>query len=295
MKNGHDNGYKAGQKGAWIGILSNIFLFVLKLYAGIAGRSQAMLADAFHTASDFLTSVGVLVGFKIAEKPPDDHHPLGHGRAESIMAKLVSIVLILVGVRIAYGSAKILASGSMTEPGMIALVMAVVSIVVKEITYRYVIATGRRINSASLKADAYHHRSDALSSVAALIGIAAAMAGKTFMDPLAGIIVAGFIIKMGGDAFHTAYDELMDAAPPREFKKKIEDVILGVEGVREVKEVVVRKAGIDFYIETTIGVDGAETVEQGHLVTVKIKRDLLKTVPNIKHVTVHVEPSRKSG
>ena len=211
------------------------------------------------------------------------------------MAKLVSIVLILVGVRIAYGSAKILASGSMTEPGMIALVMAVVSIVVKEITYRYVIATGRRINSASLKADAYHHRSDALSSVAALIGIAAAMAGKTFMDPLAGIIVAGFIIKMGGDAFHTAYDELMDAAPPREFKKKIEDVILGVVGVREVKEVVVRKAGIDFYIETTIGVDGAETVEQGHLVTVKIKRDLLKTVPNIKHVTVHVEPSRKSG
>jgi cation diffusion facilitator family transporter len=295
MKNGQDNGYKAGQRSAWLGIFSNIFLFAVKLFAGIVGRSQAMIADAFHTASDALTSVGVLIGFKIAEKPADAHHPLGHGRAESIAAKLVSVVLILVGVRIAYGSARVLVSGSMVEPGLIALVVAVVSIVIKEITYRYVIITGKRINSTSLKVDAWHHRSDALSSVAALIGITAARFGKTYMDPLAGIIVAGFIIKMGIESFHAAYDELMDAAPPVEFRRKIEKIILSVEGVEEVKEVTVRKTGIEFFIETIIGVDGKKTVEEGHIVTIRIKRELFKAVHGVKDVIVHVEPTRTAG
>jgi cation diffusion facilitator family transporter len=292
MTQARENGYKVGQKSAWLGILSNILLFAIKLFAGVVGRSQAMVADAFHTASDALTSIGVLIGFKIAEKPADEHHPLGHGRAESIAAKIVSLVLIIVGVRVAYGSARMLLHGEMTEPGIIALVVAILSIAVKEFTYRRVMAAGIKINSTSLKADAYHHRSDVLSSVAALIGIAGAMLGKTFLDPLAGVLVGGFIIKMGAENFHAAYDELMDAAPPVELKRKIEKAVTGVDGVKELKKIMVRKTGIEFFIEAIIGVDGSETVEEGHLVTVKIKRDVFKAIPNVKDVIVHVEPVR---
>jgi cation diffusion facilitator family transporter len=286
----YEYGYKVGEKGAWMGILSNILLFALKFFAGVFGRSQAMIADAFHTASDALTSIGVFIGFKIARRPADEHHPFGHGRAESIAAKIVSLILILVGLSIAYNSARILIAGDMTEPGSIAFIAAIISIIVKEITYRSVLSAGNRINSTSLKADARHHRSDVLSSVAALIGITGAKFGKTFMDPLAGIIVAGFIIKMGAEVFHLAYDELMDAAPPEELRNKIEKTIKNVGGVEEVKKIMVRKTGIEFFIEVIIGVDGSKTVEEGHLVTMRIRREIFKAMPNVKDVIVHVEP-----
>ncbi|MFC1480507.1 cation diffusion facilitator family transporter, partial [Candidatus Omnitrophota bacterium] len=276
MSHVYNHGYKIGQKSAWLGISSNILLFAIKLFAGIFGRSQAMVADAFHTASDALTSVGVLIGFKIAEKPADEHHPFGHGRAESIAAKMVSLVLILVGLGIAYSSARVLITGNMTEPGSIALIIGIVSICVKEFTYRRVLSAGKKINSVSLKTDAYHHRSDVLSSIAAVVGIAGAKLGQTFMDPLAGIIVAGFIIKMGVEAFHMAYDELMDAAPPEELRRKIEKTIMMVDGVKEVKRIMVRKTGIEFFIEVIIGVDSGQTVEKAHQVTVNIKRHIFK-------------------
>lgn len=286
----YEKGYRIGQKNAWLGILTNIALFIIKILAGIFGRSQAMIADAFHTASDALTSVGVFVGFRIARKPADKHHPFGHGRAESITAKIVSLVLISVGLGVAYNSARALISGNLTEPGSIALFAAVISIIVKEVTYRVVLSASSEINSTSLRVDAFHHRSDALSSVAALIGIAGAKLGKTYMDPLAGIIVAGFIIKMGADAFHAAYDELMDAAPPEEFRKEVKKTIEKVEGVKQVKKIMVRKTGIEFFLEVTIGVDGKRTVEEGHQVTTRISRKVLSAMPSVRDVLVHVEP-----
>jgi len=285
-----ESSYKIGEKGAWLGILSNILLFVVKLFAGVVGHSQAMLADAFHTASDALTSVGVFIGFKIAKRPADKHHPFGHGRAESIVAKIISLVLIAVGLGIAYNSAKILISGEIYEPGSIALVVAVISIIIKQITYKIVLKASKKIDSASLKADAYHHRSDVLSSVAALIGISGAKMGYTFMDPLAGIIVAGFIIKIGVEAFHKAYDELMDAAPPEALRKKIEEVVLGVEGIKEVKKIMVRKTGIELFLEIIIGVDGGNTVKEGHVITVKAEQALEEVIENVRDVLVHVEP-----
>jgi len=289
MSNNHDH-YKIGERGAWLGIFSNFLLFIVKLFAGVIGHSQAMIADAFHTASDALTSVGVFIGFRIAKKPPDDHHPFGHGRAESIAAKIVSLVLIFVGVKILFDSARVLITGEMSEPGAIALIAGIISIIVKEITYRKVLTAGKKIGSTSLKADAYHHRSDALSSIAAIIGIAGARMGKLFMDPLAGVVVAGFIIKMGVESFHMAYDELMDAAPPPELRKKIKGIAEGVDGVELVKKIMARKTGIEFFLEVTIGIDGAKTVKEGHMVTIKVKRALFKEMPQVKGVVVHVEP-----
>jgi len=290
MVNSQRESYRLGRRGAWLGIFSNLLLFAVKLLAGIFGRSQAMIADAFHTASDCLTSLGVLVGFKIAEKPADKHHPFGHGRAESIAAKLVSLVLILVGLGIALDSARILISGEMARPRPVALIVVVISIIVKEMTYRRVRRASVKINSVSLKADAYHHRSDVLSSVAALIGISGAMLGSTFMDPLAGVIVGGFIIKLGAEVFHQAYDELMDAAPPEDLRLAIKRDILAVEGVEQVKRIMVRKTGIEFFIELIIGVDGQATVEEGHMVTIKIKKALKDHLDNVRDVIVHVEP-----
>ncbi len=284
------DGYKAGEKGARLGILSNVFLFAIKLFAGIFGRSQAMIADAFHTASDILTSAGVFIGFRIARKPADEHHPFGHGRAESIAAKIVSLILILVGLLVAYGSARKLISGDIAEPRYIALFAAVISIIVKEITYKRVISVSEKIHSASLKADAYHHRSDVFSSVAALIGIAGAKLGNAYMDPLAGVLVAGFIIKMGIESFHVAYDELMDAAPPAGLRRKMEAIVIGVEGVDEVKKIMVRKTGIEFFVEVIIGVDGTETVEEGHRVTAKIRQAMFNALPGLRDTIVHVEP-----
>jgi len=294
MAHVHDHGYELGERGAWTGIISNIILFTAKIFAGIYGRSQAMIADAFHTLSDAVTSITVLIGFKVAKKPADEHHPFGHGRAESIAAKIVSLILIALGIKLAVDSARIFIQGEMGQPGVVALYAAILSIIVKEITYRRVIRVSKKIKSASLKADAYHHRSDVLSSVAALVGIAGARMGWTFMDPLAGILVAGFIIKIGAEVFHVAYDELMDAAPPEEFQKKIRDIATCCSGVDEVKSVMTRKSGLDFFLEITIGVDGKKTVEEAHRTTVDIKRSIMKEIPSVLDVLVHVEPRGKS-
>jgi len=282
--------YKEGEKGAWIGILGNLALFVVKILAGVFGRSHAMIADAFHTASDALTSLAVFAGFKIAQKPADREHPFGHGRAESIAAKIVSIILIIAGLKIVYDSAKVLVSGNIPTPGSIALLVACLSILVKEVSYRRVIFLSGKINSSSLRADAYHHRSDVFSSVAALIGITGARLGWTFMDPLAGIVVAALILKIGFESFHAAYDELMDAAPPEELKKKIEDTVGSCEGVKQVKKVMVRKSGIELFLEVTIGVDGEKTVREGHYVTMKVRRTVFKAMPNVRDILVRVEP-----
>ncbi len=286
----YKQGYKAGEKGAWFGIISNLLLFVVKIFAGIFGRSQAMVADAFHTGSDALTSIGVLIGFKIARKPADDHHPLGHGKTESFVASIIAMVLIALGVGIVVHTGRILITGNFKTPESIALVVALVSIVVKEFTFKRVLKTSNEIGSASLKADAYHHRSDVISSVAAFIGILGARLGYAIMDPLASIVVAAFILKMGADTFHLAYDELLDAAPPDEFYDHIREIVESVDCVAQIKDVCVRKAGIEQFLEVTIGVRGEMTVDDSHMVTVKIQDALFEKVPSVKDVVIHVEP-----
>jgi cation diffusion facilitator family transporter len=207
------------------------------------------------------------------------------------MAKIVAIILILVGLKLVHDSAKILIMKEMVRPGIMPLAAAAISIIIKEITYRQVIFKSRQINSASLRADAYHHRSDVLSSVAALAGIIGARMGWTFLDPLAGILVAGFIIKIGTEAFHVAYDELMDAAPPKRIVEKIKAIVTGTDGVKEVKKVMVRKYGIEFFLELTIGVDGSKSVQEGHSITTKVEDNICKSMPDVEDVVVHVEPA----
>jgi len=286
----HRHLYKIGEKGAILGIAANITLWIFKLFAGIVGRSSAMIADALHTASDLLTSVIVLVGFKVAQIPPDDHHPYGHARAESIAGKIVALILIAFGIKVFFDSLHIITGHKLVRPGSIALIAAVVSIAIKYVLFYYVYKMGKRINSTSLIADAYHHKSDAISSIAALIGIGCAMLGLEIMDPIAGMIVAGMVIKTGIVSFHSAFDELLDAAPSEEFKRKIEKAILATEGVRRLKSMHIRKLGIDLYIDAIIDVDKSMSVEDSHIITVMVKRNILKDNPNAKTILIHVEP-----
>ncbi|MFH1791779.1 MAG: cation diffusion facilitator family transporter [Candidatus Omnitrophota bacterium] len=286
----HRERYRIGERGALLGIFVNVALFVFKAFAGIVGQSSAIVADALHTASDLLTSVAVYVGFKIAAKPPDDHHPYGHGRAESIAAKIVSLVLIALGLKVLVSSFSLITSHDFHKPGAIALVAACVSIIVKYWLYAYVLRMGTKIKSTSLVADAYHHKSDAISSIAALIGVAAARLGLEFMDPAAGMIVAVLVIKAGVDNFHIAYDELMDAAPGEDLKNEIRKAVMETDGVLALKVFNVRKMGIDFHVDLTIEVDKDMTVEDGHTVTMKVKRSIIRHVPEARGILIHVEP-----
>lgn len=286
----HDDDYRTGKRGAAVGILTNAVLFVFKLAAGVFGGSHAMIADALHTATDFLTSIGVFIGFKIAQKPPDTEHPYGHGRAESIAAKMVSLVLILGGLKVGYDSIMVIVSGEETHPHMIALWAAVISIFFKEGLFRYAYSLGERIHSNSLKADAWHHRSDALSSIAALIGIGGARLGYHILDPLAGFMVSIFVIRAGIRIFHTAYEELMDAALPKNILDRIKSLSAHVDGVKGIKDVKGRKMGIDIMVDMTIEVNKSISVEAAHKITDVIRRDILRDIKGAKEILIHVEP-----
>lgn len=290
----HDENYKKGEHGALVGIFINLGLFFFKGFAGIYGASHAMVADALHTASDLLTSVGVLIGFKLAKQPADDHHPYGHGRAESIMAKLVALTLIIMGAKVAYDAIRVIVSQDFVTPHKIALWAAVISIFVKEFLFQYTHYIGKKISSTSLMADAWHHRTDALSSVAALIGIGGARMGILILDPIAALVVAAFVIKIGFSTFHKAYDELMDASLPESVMDEIHGLSCEVEGVKRIENIKARKLGIDIFIDMTIEVEPGMSVEEAHKITARIRRNLFTKLTNTKDVMIHVEPYKEA-
>jgi cation diffusion facilitator family transporter len=287
----HENNYyKVGERSVFLVIIINTALFAVKFVSGIFGKSQALIADSFHTASDVLTSLVVLVGFKYASAPADPHHPYGHGKAESVAAKLVSLILVGLGLKAVYDSSRLLILQNFQYPEQVTLWVVLASIAIKEMQFRYTLRYAKRIQSTSLIADAWHHRSDVFSSVAALIGIAGARLGIKMLDPLAGVVVGVLIVKIGFDIFHTAFDELLDSALPKEITGKIERLTLEAEGVKKVAVLKARKLGLDILVDMTIEVDKNMSVEEAHLITTRIRRTVLKNISNVKDVLIHVEP-----
>ncbi|MBL7071353.1 MAG: cation transporter [Candidatus Omnitrophica bacterium] len=285
----HDH-YRFGKKSVILIIVINMALFAIKFLSGIVGRSQALIADSFHTASDALTSVAVLIGFVYASTPADPHHPYGHGKAESVATKIISLTLIVLGFKVMYDSARVLISQELYQPHQLTIWVVLLSIVVKEIQFRYALRCGKKIQSTSLIADAWHHRSDMLSSVAALIGIVGARLGFKMLDPIAGIVVGIFVAKIGFGIFHTAFDELLDGALPKELTGGINKLALETEGVKRVTVLKARKLGLDILVDMTIEVDKDITVEEAHIITAKVRRRILKDIDNTKDVMIHVEP-----
>lgn len=280
-----------------LGMFVNIALFIFKLVAGIVGRSGAMIADAVHSASDFATDIVVLAFVRISAKPRDDDHNWGHGKYETLASLIIGVALFAVGVEILVDSAEkisaVLAGEVLPRPRIIAIIAAAVSIVVKELLYQYTMRVGRKWDSPSVIANAWHHRSDALSSVGALLGIGAAyFLGEKWRiaDPIAAIVVAALIIKVAYDLCRTALAELLEKSLSREVEDEILSIISATPNVHKPHNLRTRRIGSNIAIEVHIRVDGTMTVFESHEISKVIEQSLRTRFGDKTAVAIHIEP-----
>jgi cation diffusion facilitator family transporter len=277
-----------------IGLVVNIGLTGVKLAAGILGRSQAMIADALHSFSDVMATGGVYIGLKVAEKPADRDHPFGHGNADTLAAVFVALILLLTGIYIGFSALRIILHQKYHVPSNLALGAAVLSIVVKELLFRYTLKVGRRVNSQAIIANAWDHRSDAYSSVAAFIGIGGAKLGVILLDPLAGLIIAGLIVKMALQLMKTNVHILMDGSPDETIVQDVVSTAGTVDGVVKTMDTRIHPVGPENIVDIKILVDRHLTVEEGHTIASRVREMLMKEYGSIQDVVVHVEPDGES-
>lgn len=289
--------YQKSKRAIFFNVLFNLALAILKGSVGYIARSQALIADAFHSAGDLVVNMVVLAGLKTSLKPADEDHPYGHGKAETIAQNLVGILIVLTGTYLAVNSILSLREGPTVPPGGLALVAAFISLVVKEGLFRYLRAIGNKLNSRALLANASDHRSDVLSSLAVLIGVGGARIGGYlghtvfyYLDPLAGVAVSGLIIKMGCEIVRDAGKELMDSMCSPETVDEINDIAMSIPRVKEVFDVRVRSSGPCILVDLEIGVDKDLSVEEGHEVAHEVEDKLLGERDDIHFVVVHVAP-----
>ncbi|CAK7071440.1 cation-efflux pump [Tissierella sp. P1] len=285
--------YKLGVRASWITVVVNIILAAFKVIAGIIGNSSAMIADGVHTLSDVLTTFVVLLGLRISSKEADKEHPYGHEKYESVFAKVLSMLLLLTGIFIGYEAIKVLISGETRTPKLIALIAAFLSIIVKEGMYWYTIKIARKIKSISMEADAWHHRSDAFSSIGTFAGVLGAQLGFTALDPIAGIIVSIFVVKVGVDLYIKSVKELVDEAASEEVIEMIRAKSEFIDGVKGIKSLKTRVFGNRIYVDIEIFVDSNISVKSGHDIAEKVHDKLEAEISDIKHCMVHIEPFQK--
>ncbi|MEG1310783.1 MAG: cation diffusion facilitator family transporter [Romboutsia sp.] len=283
--------YEEANKVTVQSIIWNIILTIIKVIAGILGKSNAMIADGLHSASDIISSIGVLIGNYISSTPQDKEHNYGHEKAETLVSFVLSLLLIFVSLSIGVEASKLLFNLDKVQiPTILPLLVSVISILIKEYQYRITIKIAKKINSPSLKADAWHHRSDALSSVAAFVGIGGSMLGFKALDPFASVVVALFVAKVGLDILKNSVNELMDLSIDQEEEDKIIQIVEFTRGVRNLGEMKTRKHGAMAYVDLTICVDGKLTVIEGHDIAHKLEKQIINDMEFVKGITVHVEP-----
>ena len=273
-----------------IGLITNIALAIFKLLAGIFGFSYAMIADAIHSMSDCLATGTVYIGLRIGERPPDKSHPYGHANAETIAAFLVALIILATGIFVGISAIQLIAHRHLETPATIALIAAVTSIVIKEIMFRYTLKVGKKNNSPAVIANAWDHRSDAYSSMAALAGILGARLGFQYLDPIAGLAVSVLIVKLSLTLLRSNVGILMDESPKPAVLAKIRAAVLEVEGVKAIDSVRAHPRGSIFTIDIEVAVDSNFTVEQGHKVASQVKHKLLNEIEHVQDVMVHVNP-----
>lgn len=282
----------AGSKVTLVGVVVNTLLILLKLATGIFGSSQALIADAVHSISDLFTDAVVLIGIKISNKPPDKTHHFGHARIETLASTIVGIALIGTALYLGIAASLTIYRHTDYHPTTLALFGAVMSIVLKETLYHYTIRTGRRIKSQLIVANAWHHRSDALSSVAVLIGVSGALLNPSWhiLDAFAALLVSFFIVKVGLEILRDALREFTDTAPKPEIIGKIKQCALSVDGVVDTHDLKVRTSGGQYQMEIHIVVDGQLTVLEGHKIAKAVEGCLVEDVGNFGSITIHVDP-----
>ena len=284
---------KVANKVSVVTIVGNLLLSAVKLLAGIVANSGAMISDAVHSASDVFSTFVVIIGIKLASKKPDREHPYGHERLECVAAIILSMVLFITGCGIGIGALKNILQGNYSDlkvPGMFALIIAIVSIATKEIMYWYTRHYAKMIDSSALMADAWHHRSDALSSIGALIGIGGAMLGFPVMDSIASLVIFVFIAKAAYDIFKDAMDKMVDHSCDEETEKAIYDVAVAHEEVLGIDLLQTRIFGNKIYVDVEIQVNETYTLQKAHDIAEEVHESIEQKFPKVKHVMVHVNP-----
>jgi cation diffusion facilitator family transporter len=281
----------------WIGLLANLLLSVAKFAGGLAGGSQAVVADAVHSLSDSSTDIAILVGVRYWTQPPDEHHPHGHGRIETLVTLGIGLLLGGVAMALAWNAVASLREAHTATPGWVAFYVALGSLVVKEWLFRWTARVGRRVGSQALVANAWHHRSDAFSSVPVLVAVAAARINPdlAWLDHVGALVVSVFILRAGARVLWPALRELVDSGARPAKIRQIKGLALGIEGVREVHNVRTRYAGGQLQVDLHLLVPGDMTVCRSHAITEEVQARLMEQGPELVDVVVHVEPYEQSA
>ncbi len=282
-----------GLRSAMVGVVANMILAAVKAIVGVAGNSYALIADAIESTSDVVSSLVVIGGIKIAAKPADQDHPYGHGKAEPIAAAAVSIALITAAVGIAIESIREIRVPH-HAPAAYTLVVLVGVVFVKETLFRYVFRAGNVAGSTAVKTDAWHHRSDAITSLAAFVGISIALiGGKGYesADDFAALFASAIIAFNGFRLFRPAFAEIMDAAPPADVETGVRASAARVPGVASLDKCLVRKMGLEYYVDLHVVVDGHMAVREGHRIAHEVKDAIRRSNPKISDVLIHIEPA----
>jgi cation diffusion facilitator family transporter len=287
---------KTVRKVTWIGLLVNLFLAGLKFIAGIYGRSQALVADAIHSLTDLTTDIAVIAGSHYWSRPPDENHPYGHRRLETLVTVFIGVILIAAGIGIGWKAISTLQERQAAAPGWIAVFAALASIVCKESIYRWTAITGRRVKSPALAANAWHHRTDALSSLPVLIAVAGAriFPSWSFLDHVGAVIVSIFILHASIKIIWPGISELIDVGAPTETRRKIRDIALKNEGVLQVHDIRTRYISTSIQVDLHIVVEGLITVRKGHDIADDVRARIIDAIPEVLDVIVHVDPPERA-
>ncbi len=285
--------FRSGSRTVFAGMLANVALAVIKIASGLLGHSYVLIADGIESTLDIAASLVIWGGLKLAARPADDSHPYGHGKAEPIAAIVVSLAVIGAALGLAVQSVRKISTAH-HPPAAFTLLVLVAVILIKELLYRFVVRVGERTHSTALKADAWHHRSDALTSAAAFIGISIALLGGpryASADNWAALLACALIASNGLRQFAPAFSEVMDTAPSKEMEAFVRKVAEAVPGVVDVEQCRIRKMGLAFYVDLHAGVDADISVRDGHRIAHEVKDALRHSNPSIVDVLVHIEPT----
>ena len=280
------------RKVTWIGLLVNLFLSGLKFVAGFYGKSQALVADAIHSLTDTTTDIAVIAGSHYWDRPPDDDHPYGHRRLETLVSVFIGIMLGAAGAGIGWQALATLHEKHGEPPSWVALLAAILSIVVKEIFYRWTAAAGKRVKSSALAANAWHHRTDAISSLPVLVAVFGAMVFPTwsFLDRVGAAVVSIFILHAAWKIVWPGISELIDVGAPKEIQKRIYTVASTNEGVKEVHKIRTRFISTSIQVDLHIVVDGEISVREGHDIADDVRDRIIDEIAEVVDVVVHVDP-----
>ena len=274
-----------------ITVIINLLLSLFKFAVGFIGNSQALISDAVHSASDVVSTIAVIFGVNMSAKQSDNSHPYGHERIESIFSIILAVMLFATGIGIGLSAVKTIISGAEIEtPSKMALVAAATSIVVKEWMYHYTKRTADRIDSSAMLADAWHHRSDALSSIGSLVGVGGAILGYPIFEPIASVIICIFIVKASYDIFIDAANRLVDRACSDEETEFIRACAMEIDGVIRIDKLMTRRFGSKIYVDLEISEEGSITLTEAHSIAEQVHDNIESKMKNVKHCMIHVNP-----